>query len=469
MADRIPPRTPGSARELYELPDEYGAPLHPEHPEADEHMRLIGPGDEPHANGANGEREAVADPRSRQERMQALREARDRRARKPARSSGVRRARRGIAVVLVVVLAVAGWSYLHALTRSGTDSAGVRTVDWIRDHGGGSAVAAVERWWYTNDPPVVGGKPTRIVPPSSRATAMPDAAALAAVRHLPAPSGRVPTPAAHVEPNEGVWQPAGPPVGGIPAAYTTSVRPDAVHTSYWTTLLRLDTELLDTTYVPGLLEPGAGANPWHSEVPTGERDDLFAAFNAGADFDTANGGVYLRGKTVEPLRDGAASFVVDEDGTADVGAWNDDVSLDGDVVAVRQNGTLIVEDGHVAALPGRDGSGAFAGDPGADVALWRSGVGVDRHGAVLYAAGPALTAKSLARTLRAAGAVRAMELDSAQGVSAFLYRHARGTKLHASMTRDPDRYLEPGEHDFFAVFAAPDYLGSSSSEQEFMQ
>jgi len=43
--------------------------------------------------------------------------------------------------------------------------------------------------------------------------------------------------------------------------------------------------------------------------------------------------------------------------------------------------------------------------------VWRSGIGVDRHGNLIYVAGEDQTVKSLATTLLHAGAVRAMELD----------------------------------------------------------
>ena len=98
--------------------------------------------------------------------------------------------------------------------------------------------------------------------------------------------------------------------------------------------------------------------------------------------------------------------------------------------------------------------------------MWRSGVGVDANGALIYAGGPALSVLSLARTLQAAGAVRAMELDiNTDWVSAYTYvrttrhrpqrRPSIGIKLLDDMTRGGDRYLQLGERDFFAFIADP--------------
>jgi len=90
-------------------------------------------------------------------------------------------------------------------------------------------------------------------------------------------------------------------------------------------------------------------------------------------------------------------------------------------------------------------------------------VGVTADGALVYAGGPALSITALARTLQAAGAVRAMELDiNTDWVSAYTYGPSNpadgsspivGKKLLDNMSRDGSRYLQPGERDFFAFFA----------------
>ena len=120
----------------------------------------------------------------------------------------------------------------------------------------------------------------------------------------------MPTPATQVEQNEGVWQPTGRLVSGQPAVYTTYVRPDAAHTSYYTGLMWLDTKLLRANYIVGTEQPGGGNNPWGSEIPASQRDTTIAAFNSGFKMDTANGGAYLDGQAIVPLRAGSASLVI---------------------------------------------------------------------------------------------------------------------------------------------------------------
>jgi hypothetical protein len=97
------------------------------------------------------------------------------------------------------------------------------------------------------------------------------------------------------------------------------------------------------------------------------------------------------------------------------------------------------------------------------VFVWRSGVGVTADGALVYAGGPAMSIVALARTLQAAGAVRAMEMDiNTDWVSAFTYQPQDpnvlgspivGVKLLDSMTHDGSQYLQQNSRDFFAFTA----------------
>ena len=89
--------------------------------------------------------------------------------------------------------------------------------------------------------------------------------------------------------------------------------------------------------------------------------------------------------------------------------------------------------------------------------VWRSGVGVDRHGDLLYAAADYRTVRGLADILIHAGAVRAMELDiNSYWVTFNTYGNpgaAHPKKLLVGMDRPAQRYLTPDDRDFFAVFA----------------
>ncbi len=90
------------------------------------------------------------------------------------------------------------------------------------------------------------------------------------------------------------------------------------------------------------------------------------------------------------------------------------------------------------------------------VRVWRSGLGIDRRGNLIYAAANYQTVESLAKILQRAGAVRALELDINEDWTSFItYRHPGAvdpSNLLPEMFRPDTRYLTPDERDFFAVY-----------------
>ncbi|MBV8950961.1 MAG: phosphodiester glycosidase family protein, partial [Actinobacteria bacterium] len=184
-----------------------------------------------------------------------------------------------------------------------------------------------------------------------------------------------------------------------------------------------------------------------------------AAFNGGFRLDGSRGGYYTERRTVQGLVNGRASLVITRDGKVTVGQWGRDVAMNPNVVSVRQNLDLIVDGGvPVPGLLAKDHS-RWGATVGGRVYVWRSGVGVDRNGNLVYAAGPALSITSLANLLVDAGAVRAMELDiNSQWVSYYTYSGTtpadiQGHKLLGDIQRPNDRYLKDGTRDFVALFA----------------
>jgi hypothetical protein len=138
-----------------------------------------------------------------------------------------------------------------------------------------------------------------------------------------------------------------------------------------------------------------------------------------------------------------------------------------DVAAVRQNLALMIDNGQLDPALDENDANKWGATLGNKALVWRSGVGVDANGALIYAGGNSLSILSLARTLQAAGAVRAMELDiNTDWVSAYTYVNdppenpgapVVGIKLGGDMARGGDRYFQAGERDFFAFFADPKF------------
>ena len=359
---------------------------------------------------------------------------------------------------MVVLLGVA-WmsvSYARALTYPGSAPVSDRTVEWIRANGGARAVAAVEQWYYSHH----------------RASSGDASAALARLRAparatLPeaSPPGRAKLPApvapsvAHPAPGEGVWQPEGPEPSGRPVLETTVFRPNAGDPNMVVGAAWMDTGALQATLVAGTVVPGGSGWAWHSEVPVAERPHLVAAFNSGFRFQDTPGGYYAEGRTAVPLVDGQASFVVLANGRATVADWGRDVHMGPSVRAVRQSLHLIVDQGR----PEPDLVSNVAGDYGTRREqlqyTWRSGVGTDGHGGLVYVAGAGLDLTTLANALVDAGAVRGMQLDIHDNKSTFnIFRPdpsvpagTVGTKLIPNMQRPATRYLMPDQRDFVAM------------------
>jgi len=289
---------------------------------------------------------------------------------------------------------------------------------------------------------------------------------------LPAPADLtpsvVPAPA-----GSGVWAPAGRPVGGSPAVYTTTLVPPGG--SQQAGLAWMDTRLLSARLYSGSTSPGGGPYHWTAPIEPAEAASLVAAFNGGFQLADAGGGYLTEGRTVAPLVAGAASLVITADGSVDLGAWGTDVAMTPDVVAVRQNLVPLVAGGQPTPLAaGPDwqawgntcGAGSCAHDvPGVE-SQWRSGVGVTADGALVYALGPDLDPLQLAQLLVQAGAVRAMELDINPSwpvlatydppVPGGLAAPSNGTGLLPGTDQGPGTFFEPTwARDFVTMSARP--------------
>ena len=354
--------------------------------------------------------------------LDVIRAFRARHAERKAGRRAIRKARRTIvgrhpfltAFVAVAILLTPAWVSLgSALTNPSLgNSAGARFAEWARDHGASPIVNWAENAWYSAHPPPVGGTPAKGSIPGLGSSGQPGGqpGSAQAPAHLRRPA-RMTSPAKHELAGEGVWRPAGRLVRGIPAVYTTWVRPDGVHTSLVAGVAWMDPKLLRATLYSGSTIPGGGPYPHTAPIGKTSARSVVAAFNAGFLMQNAEGGYYTNGKTVAPLRKGAASFVIYRNGSAKIADWGRDARMGPDVVSVRQNLALLVD--HGKAVPGLNPNDTtkWGFTLGNSVYVWRSGVGITKNGALVYVGGPGLNITTLADLLVRAGAVRAMELD----------------------------------------------------------
>ncbi|MHB8242493.1 MAG: phosphodiester glycosidase family protein [Solirubrobacteraceae bacterium] len=364
-------------------------------------------------------------------------------------ASRLARGRRILAVAALVLLVPSAISYMHALTQTSNATTGIRTVEWLRDNGAAGLVARVESIYYSLTAPSKGGPTLRALPQVG------DGAAPATARINVYRPSRVPALLHPALPGEGVWHATRPGLSAKPPVLVTTIRDQPEYPRVLAGLAWIDTKRTRIALHPGRLEPSVELPRGAMEVPLQGRPKLLATVNSGFKLSDSRGGFAVRGHTYAPLRDGQATLVGYENGSVDVVEWSHGATIPAGVSFARQNLPLIVNEGRLN--PSLSNGAEWGATVGNAVLVWRSGIGVDRRGNLIYAAGEDQTVQSLARALLRAGAVRAMELDINSYWVSFITYGAPGASepknLLPGMERSDTRYLEPDDRDFFTVYS----------------
>jgi hypothetical protein len=373
----------------------------------------------------------------------------------PARSERRKLRWRRIAVIAAILLALpAVVSYGRMLTQPSDSTLSIKTVEWLRDNGLRGLVNRVETIYYTLNAPATGGAALRALPKLP-----------GAVGYSRSPGGRVRViyyrpprirPVIHPAlPGEGVWHPTFAGGGSNPPVLVTSFRPDPNYPQNVAGVAWINHTRTSVWLYPGIQEPAVSLpDRGPEEVPTQMRGKLVATFNSAFKLADSGGGVVIGGHTYAPMKADMATLVRYRDGRVDLIAWHGGAVAGPDVIYARQNLPLIVNGGRLNSnLSTGPEWGATLGNA---IRVWRSGVGIDRYGNLIYAAANIQTVASLAEILKRAGAVRAMELDINTYWPSFITYHRPGAigaaNLLESMDRSSQRYLTPDDRDFFAVY-----------------
>jgi hypothetical protein len=258
-------------------------------------------------------------------------------------------------------------------------------------------------------------------------------------------------------PGEGVWRPAAAHAGPEPPVLLSTFRSDPEYPRFIAGVAWIDSARTHLAYVPGLAEPPGISHRGPAEVPVAKRHRLVATFNGGFPLETSNAGLVYRGQTVAPMVNGIATLVEYRDGKVDIVRWDHGPTAGPSVWFAKQNLPPIVYEGRLN--PNLSDGPEWGETVNNAVRVWRSGLGIDSHGNLLYAAANYQTVESLAKILQRAGAVRALELDINEDWTSFItYRHpgaGEPSNLLPEMFRPDTRYLTPDERDFFAVYLRP--------------
>jgi hypothetical protein len=367
--------------------------------------------------------------------------------------SGWRRVRRIALAAAILCLLPAIVSYAGMLAQRSDSSLGVRTVEWLRDNGARGLVTRFESTYYSLTAPATGGPALRSLPRQPGAVTKLSAAGHHAVRRYRPP--RI-APIIHPAlPGEGVWRSTFANGGSGPPVLITSFRPDPNYPQLVAGLAWIDHTRTSVWLYPGLREPSAPLpSRGPMEVPQRLRPKLVAAFNSGFKLSDSGGGFATGGRTYARMKAGIGTILRYRSGRVDVTSWTGGADVGPDVIYARQNLPLIVDRGRPNAnLSDGPEWGVTLGNA---TRVWRSSVGVDASGNLIYAAANDQTVGSLAAIMIRAGAVRAMELDINTYWTSFItYRHpgaVDAANLLPDMDRSPERYLTPDDRDFFAVY-----------------
>ena len=257
---------------------------------------------------------------------------------------------------------------------------------------------------------------------------------------------------------EAAWTPGPVDTAGRITTETTWFRPDPTHPTVVVGALWIDQRATALHLIAGTREPGHGPWPGTAQVPLDQRSTTVAAFNSGFLLRDSGGAFYEAGRRAGTFLAGGASVVIDRSGHATLGAWGRDVGLHRTTYAVRQNLHLIVD--HGRPVPGlvSNGHKLWGSRKSQLEYTWRSALGIDGNGNLVYVAGNHLTLTMLADALTQAGSVRAMQLDihpPTTTANLFLLgaddHRTAPVKLLPGMNRPADRYLAPDQRDFFTV------------------
>jgi len=374
--------------------------------------------------------------------------------RRPVSTGPARRVRRVLTIAAAIALIPVLASYATTMLKPSDSSLGIRSVEWLRDNGAASLVTKIESIYYTLTAPARGGPQLHALPKVGVASTANGLTPPVPIIDRPAPLRSLGGPPIA---GEGVWRPtqAGESRSDPPLLVTTfrsdpSEYPRLVAGVAWINTSRTTVSLYAGRLEPSVALPSRGS----MQVPGGLRHRLLATFNSGFKLADANGGWALHGHTYAPMREGQATFVRYADGRYDVTAWQGGPRVGADVVFARQNLPLIVNGGR--PNPHLSDGPEWGATLGNAIQVWRSGIGIDAQGNLIYAAAPDQTVHSLADILIHAGAVRAMELDiNSYWVSFNTYARPGAeepAKLLAETERPATRYLSPDDRDFFAVY-----------------
>jgi Phosphodiester glycosidase len=365
--------------------------------------------------------------------------------------------RRWVVAGVVVLISPAIFSYTTTMLRPSSLPLRVRSVEWLRQHHGNWLVDEAEHVYYGwLKAPKPGGPQLRSLPSVGLASpsAPPTGGRSSGTPHASTWPPPIAPVFANPLPGEGVWHSTGPPVDGGQPVLVTTFRSERDFPQIVAYVAWFDHTRTQLAYYPGRYEPPSAPVRGPMMVPYDQRSRLLATFNAGFIYTDGLNGSSINGRQYEPLKDGNATLIGYTDGRVDIQTWTGGPNAGPGIAFARQSLPLIVRDGKLS--PALNNSTQWGFTLGNAVRVWRTGVGIDARGNLIFAAADDQTVETLARILQRAGAVRAMQFDiNPEWPTLITYTHRHGlqpVKVVPNVQQPATRYLVPDDRDFFAVY-----------------
>ena len=262
---------------------------------------------------------------------------------------------------------------------------------------------------------------------------------------------------------EGIWSAYIKDPTGSSVAYRTFLEPDPSRPYTLVAIVAVDLTSTRLHFVLGSEEP-AGENKFtqlrSGAIPPTDRAEkvLLAAFNGGFKARHGQFGAMSGGITALPPRDGFGTLVIYKGGKVSLAEWKPGSDVTTNILAYRQNGPLVIQEGQINPAIHNNSPldwGYTVDDVSPTV---RSGVGLSRDGNTLYYfCGPSLSMEMLAKSMQAAGAWNAIQLDINNYWTLFVKFQSTGSSvvpealLPRLMVANIDRYLGNFTRDYFYI------------------
>jgi hypothetical protein len=315
----------------------------------------------------------------------------------------------GIIAGVVVVLVCGGILFV----KFDTAAAAEFTDNYLRPILGNNAVIAMEKWYYNTADKITqltyrsGTSGFQFVDQTFGVSKIPISGSrldLAPLKPLP---NLIP------EKNEGVWNSR--PLKIFPGreimAYTF-IRPDPKRPYAYVTIVQMDQKELHLSAVAGTKQPGGPVGkPGPGVIPADiiQSGKLVAAFDGGFQYRDGEYGMIVGDTTYLPLKENIGTLVGYTNGQVKITKFTGQNLGDG-VEFVRQNCPILIQYGQIYVSDEKNKK-LWGRTPSYDITTWRSGLGLNKAGNILYAVGNSLTPETLANALFMAGATDAIQLD----------------------------------------------------------